>query len=108
MTNNISSDSINETCPAVAYQAAAVCVPVTVVPFAHTDGTITHCCGDPVVTTGDKPCAGKKKGTCTFTISQNICVEVPVIFGADAVVGDAYVDCKGASSDDVCTGCGEE
>lgn len=45
-------------------------------------GSNTKCCGDPVVVSGDKPCAGKKNGVCTFTISQTICVEVPVEFGA--------------------------
>lgn len=94
-----------DTCPAIGYQKASVCVPVTVTPFAHTGKTVTKCCGDPVVVSGDKPCSGKKNGVCTFTISQTICVEVPVNFGAVAAVGDTFVDCLGASAEDICTGC---
>ncbi len=47
-----------------------------------------------------------KNGQCVFTISQDICVEVPVEFGAVASVGDTYVACNGASADDICTECG--
>lgn len=96
------------TCPAVGFQKIGVCVPVTVTPFAHADDTITRCCGDPVVTSGDKGCPGKKNGVCTFTINQTICVEVPVRFGAIATVGDTFVDCMGASADDICEGCRSE
>lgn len=48
-----------------------------------------------------------KNGTCVFTVSQNICVEVPVEFGAVAEVGDTYVSCSGATAEDICTDCGQ-
>lgn len=38
--------SENQTCPAVGYQAATVCVPVTVEPFAKAGMTKTKCCGN--------------------------------------------------------------
>ena len=88
----------DQTCPAVGYQKVAVCVPVTVKPFANTKPTITTCCGDPIVISGDTPpCAGKKNGTCQFKITQLLCVAVPVEFGAKAEVGDTFVDCLGAT-----------
>ena len=62
----------DQTCPTVGYQRVAVCVPVSVTPFAHTGKTITKCCGDSVVTAGETPCAGKKNGVCYFTISQTV------------------------------------
>jgi hypothetical protein len=86
-----------QTCPAVGYQSVSVCVPVTIEPFADAGPTITRCLGEPVVKPGDSMCKGKKKGTCTFTISQDICVEVPINFGAKTTVGDTYVDCKESS-----------
>ncbi len=95
----------NGTCPAVGYQSASICVPVTVTPFAEAGVTTTKCCGDPVVTPGIVPCPGVKNGACAFTISQTICVSVPIEFGATAVVGDTYVDCNGATSEDICSGC---
>lgn len=92
----------DQVCPAVGYQSAAICVPVTVTPYAHTGAPFTECCGEPVVTSGENICCGIKNGSCCFTISQNIRVAVPVQFGAATTVGDAYVACSGVSVDDEC------
>jgi hypothetical protein len=103
--SDLSSVNETQTCPAVGYQSASVCVPVTVTPFANAEATTTKCCGTPVITSGKNVCGGTKNGTCLFTISQDVCISVPVSFGAVATVGDAYVTCNGASSDDICTDC---
>lgn len=95
----------NQTCPAIGYQSASICVPVTVTPYAKAGKTYTRCCGDPVVTPGKNTCGGTKNGICSFTISQDICVAVPVEFGANATVGDSFVNCNGASADDICENC---
>lgn len=92
----------------MGYQSASICVPVTVTPFARLGVTTTKCCGDPVVTPGRKACGGVKNGLCFFTITQKICVAVPVEFGAVATVGDSYVNCNGASEQDICTDCGKD
>lgn len=104
---NLNSEVLNEsqTCPTVGYQSASICVPVTVTPFAQAGITTTKCCGDPVVTPGREVCGGVKNGSCFFTITQDICVAVPVEFGAVATVGDSYVNCNGASEQDICTDC---
>jgi hypothetical protein len=99
---------VEQSCPAVGYQSASICVPVTVTPFAVTGATTTRCCGDPVVTSGRTSCGGTKNGTCSFTISQDICVAVPVSFGAVAEVGDTYVSCNGSSAEDLCTTDGQD
>lgn len=52
-------------------------------------------------------CNGERNGSCVFTISQDICVAVPVEFGATATVGDAFVNCNAASAEDICTDCGK-
>ena len=95
-TNTTSTMAEDMTCPAVGYQSASVCVPITV----------TKCCGNPVVTPGRDICGGLKNGSCFFTISQDICVAVPVDFGAIATVGDTYVACNDASNEDICSACG--
>jgi hypothetical protein len=105
MSDSISATNEAQTCPAVGYQSASICVPVTVTPFANAEATTTKCCGGPVVTLGKNTCGGTKNGTCLFTISQDICISVPVSFGAIAEVGDTYVTCNGASADDICTDC---
>ncbi len=102
------SEPVDKTCPAAGFQKISICVPVTVTPFAKTGNTKTKCCGDAVVVSGEKPCPGKKNGVCAFTISQTICVEVPVEFGATAMVGDTYVDCLATSADDICRYCEED
>lgn len=91
--SEINANVLNETqtCPAVGYQSASICVPVTVTPFAQTGVTMTKCCGEPVVTPGREVCGGLKNGSCVFTITQDICVAVPVEFGAIATVGDTFV-----------------
>ena len=50
---NLNSEVLTEpqTCPAVGYQSASICVPVTVTPFAQTGITTTKCCGQ----SGDYP-----------------------------------------------------
>lgn len=95
----------NQTCPTVGYQAASVCVPVTVTPYANAGATMTKCCGGATVIPGRQVCSGIKNGACSFTLSQNICVAVPVDFGATASVGEAYVECLGASSENICADC---
>lgn len=107
MVNEFNADLLNETqtCPTVGYQSASICVPVTVTPFAQTGATMTKCCGDPVVRQGRETCGGMKNGSCFFTITQDICVAVPVEFGAIATVGDTYVNCNGASEKDICSDC---
>ena len=102
-TNEILTD--NQTCPAVGYQSASICVPVTVTPFAKTGHTYTKCCGEPVVIPGKISCDGEKNGACVFTLALDICVAVPVEFGAVAEVGDTFVSCNVASAEDICTGC---
>ena len=107
MQNNEMLALEDQTCPAVGYQSASICVPVTVNPFAKTGATFTKCCGAPVVIPGKVTCEGERNGSCVFTISQDICVAVPVEFGATATVGDAFVSCNDASAEDICTECGK-
>ena len=90
-------------CPVVGYQRSTVCVPVTVTPFAHVGTPITNCCGEPIVTAGDV--CPRNGGVCRFTISQEICVAVPVEFGARAVAGTPSVQCGKASNKNICTDC---
>lgn len=98
-TNHVPQD--NETCPAVGYQAVNVNVPVTVTPYAKAGTTVTKCCGSSIVKPGKSIGQGTKNGICNFTIGQNIVVAIPVAFGADASVGDTYVDCLGASAEEI-------
>ena len=52
--------SENQTCPTVGYQAANICVPVSVEPYAKAGATLTKCCGNPTVIPGRQICGGVK------------------------------------------------
>ncbi len=96
---------VENTCPAIGYQRAQVCVPVTVTPFVSVGDTTTYCCNEPQIIEGEMECPGTPLGTCVFTIIQEICIEVPVAFGANARVGDYSVQCLTAGNAAVCEGC---
>jgi len=92
-------------CETVVYQPLSVCVPVTVTPSAVAGPSSTFCCGDPIVTPGATACPGTNR-SCTFTVTQQLCVAIPVVFRATSTVGDPSVVCGDATGEDVCTGCG--
>ncbi|MDO4297366.1 MAG: hypothetical protein Q4C59_02670 [Lachnospiraceae bacterium] len=89
-------------CSAIGYQEVDVCLPVTIKPFGEVGNIKTHCEGKPSITPGSDCCPGKPGGVCKFTISQKLRIEVPVIFGAKAEVGEASVDCGCVESMENC------
>lgn len=86
-------------CESVFYQKETVCVPVKVTPYAKAGTAKASCCGQPVVRAGAQ-CSGSQT-SCTFTIIQNLCIEIPVSFGADIETGTASVEC-GSVSEEQC------
>lgn len=114
MTNNYEDietlSKKKEDCEVSGFQEATVCVPVTVKPCAEICKTKIRCIGCPKIdrkccddhSHGGRPDYDHKNGTCTFTITQKICVEVPVKFKADADIGMPIVDCGKADDKDCC------
>lgn len=91
--------SRDDTCNSNVYHKAKVSVPVAVKPFSFAEPTRTICCGDPVIK--HVHCIdGCKDRICYFTISQEICVEIPIHFGARARIGETWVDCLETSAED--------
>lgn len=97
-----------KTCDVKGYNLCEVSVPVTVTPYAKVGVVKSKCCGKPVIIEGEKTPKGKVNGSCTFTIAQKICVEIPIEFGTETRIGDTYVACLGASDDDLCDFCDDE
>ena len=79
------------------YQDASVYIPVEITPHADSGEMKTSCCGEPTVTFHEDRGSGKY----CFTIIQPICVEVPLEFSAEALLGSLHVKC-GEEGD---TGC---
>ncbi|MGE4486011.1 MAG: hypothetical protein AB7C97_12975 [Oscillospiraceae bacterium] len=88
----------SKNCTAVAFQSAVVSVPVFVKPKATTGEISTFCCGEPRITTfpHHKTTCGPKQNGCSFILTQNICIEIPIEFSADAIAEFPHVECKGA------------
>lgn len=86
-------DKHDKDCRAVGYQDVNVCIPVTIKPFGEAGNATTRCIGKAIVSSECEECPGKTGEVCKFTISQKLRVEVPVVFGARAEIGEASIDC---------------
>lgn len=86
------------TCGDVVTQRMSVCVPVTVTPWARAGAITAECCGEPVLTPGTAVCPGDEDASCSFTISQQLCMQIPLYFGATAVPGTPRADCEGVET----------
>lgn len=76
--NNVDSFNENQTCPTVGYQAASVCVPVTVTPFASAGATVTKCCGAATV-------VSNCEDGCRLLVIQRLKVRFPVCYKAEVI-----------------------
>jgi len=94
------------TCSKYAYQKANVSVPVMVKPYALTGPANSFCCNEPTITNLQCKPHGNKQ-ICCFTISQEICVEIPVQFGAQVCAGEPLIECHEVSLDP-CSDCDTE
>lgn len=83
-------------CNNTFFQTDLISVPVKVTPFAKTGHVKTVCCGSPVITTG-RCMHGDTGKVCEFTITQKICVKIPLAFGASVSIDHAHVQCGGIS-----------
>jgi len=75
----------------------SVCIPVEVTPHADAGEIKTYCCGKPTEVFREDRGSGK----CCIRIIQPICVEIPLEFGAEALIGSLYIQC----GEDTCTKC---
>ena len=76
-------------CESLFNHRETVCVPVTVTPFARPGSARTICCGKPKIST---------ETSCSFTVSQELCIELPITFGAHVETGSISVQCDGVSN----------
>lgn len=87
------------TCPVNAIHETTACVPISISPFAETEQISIENVGTPVINCGGEPCCGIVNGRFDFTISQTMKINIPIVFGADIVVGEAHIQ------NDSTTGC---
>ncbi|WP_193726008.1 hypothetical protein [Anaerosacchariphilus polymeriproducens] len=84
--------SLGPGCDSVFYQIETVCVPVKITPFADPGEATATCCGEPTIVNGGTSCPGAS-GSCFFTVTQRLCIRIPISFGAVIETGDAKVQC---------------
>jgi hypothetical protein len=53
------------------------------------------------VTRGREAMCNGNQTSCSFTVTQSLCIEIPIAFGADIQTGNASVECGDVSE----TGC---
>lgn len=83
----------------VAHKNANISVPVTVKPRVNTKETITFCCGEPTLTKRSCSCENSRHAQCSFVLSQNIRIEIPIEFSADAFVKEPGINCDMCKED---------
>jgi hypothetical protein len=82
---------LGEECPSTVHETVCVQAEVSIAPMV-TVGTIeTFCVGGPVI--GACPGTVSPTETCTFTVSQNICVQIPLAFSATAAAVPTGIVC---------------
>ena len=69
-------------CPATVHETVCIQAEVTITPLVTVGDISSTCVGGPTI--GACPGTISPTNSCTFSVSQSICVAVPLTFSADA------------------------
>jgi len=86
-------------CPTNAFEEAIVTVPVVVHACADVGHVELKCMGPAVITRNSDDAPGKPHAVSKFTVKQRLRVDIPIVFGAKADVGEGYVDFSSSEND---------
>ncbi|MCL2343252.1 MAG: hypothetical protein FWC62_05070 [Firmicutes bacterium] len=78
-------------CPANVKEEAKVTVPCAVRAFAEVKDVELKCQGEPVVTCNSDEAPGCPGAVSKFTVSQRMLITIPIVFRAEADVGEGHV-----------------
>lgn len=67
-------------CETVVHENVCVQATVTITPDVNSGPSTSFCLGNPIIGS----CPGTLRENCVFTVSQNICVQIPLTFSATA------------------------
>lgn len=81
-------DCVYGECKKEITQCADISLPVEIKPTATVGRIDTECCGDPVICCHEHSC-----NSCEITITQKICVKIPVTFSALTCVEEPVINC---------------
>lgn len=103
---NNNGDPGDGSCPRDVYVPATVCADINITPYVqHRCEPTLHCCGEPRLSSTPTSCPGVKNQTIHFTVSQDICIKIPLEFGATTLVGEPFVQAGNPTLEDICSGC---
>lgn len=91
-------------CPVTVNHETTACVPVSVNTFAEPGDITVECGGTPVIHSGGDSCCGTPCSNYEFTVSQTMCINIPIAFGVDVAIGETYVS-NGETTGDAGCGC---
>lgn len=77
-----------EVCESIVHETVCVQGSVTITPNVVSGPATSFCIGNPIIGS----CPGELRRNCVFTVSQKICVQIPLTFSATAsAVGNGIV-----------------
>jgi len=91
--------NLPKSCEKIAHQETKVTLPLTIEPFAITGKIRTKCHGAPTISIS--PCS-ECKDVCHYLVTQEICIEFPIKFGAVTEIKDIHVECGKLHINDSC------
>jgi len=88
-------------CQSTVHEIVCVQGTVTITPSVVSGTSTSFCLGNPIIGS----CPGRLEESCEFTVSQNICVQIPLTFSATATAVENGLVC-GAADIGLCQGTG--
>ncbi len=82
------NSEMTKACERVVHQCAKISLPVEVSPFAMPGKITTRCYGKPEISL--REC----KNVCHFIITQKVCIEFPIKFGALTETKKVHFECE--------------
>ena len=80
----------NGICETTVHENVCVQATVTITPSVTSGPSTSFCLGNPVIGS----CPGTLRENCVFTVSQNLCVQIPLSFSADAAAVPNGIVCN--------------
>lgn len=86
-------------CEKIVHQKAKVTLPISIEPFVVSGKIKTRCCGAPKLSIAPY-C--ECKDYCNYLITQEICIEIPLKFGAITETKETFIECEEPVIEDGC------
>ena len=87
--SNVECKGSYDECVKTGYQYANVSVPIELKPSTKIGDIVVECCSEPVVDCCENKCENK----CEITVTQKVCIKIPIHYQIDACVGESVINC---------------